>query len=148
MVSRDLVSMSSHVARRVYLELGLASHRYHLGLEGYRSRALVSRPGLGKHGQTSPCILFAFVLYSRKTKKGCKNGLNLESCAGRVDQRGLWVPAFAGRVRDPALFCVRMRGGCGLNFLRGGSGLHLVRSRAVWEILCAGDWVLSLSTWT
>jgi len=33
----------------------------------------------------------------------------LESCAGRVNPRGLRVPAFVGRVREPALLCVRVR---------------------------------------
>jgi len=48
----------------------------------------------------------------------------LESCAGRVNSRGLRVPAFAERVREPALLCVRVRSGCGLNLLRvrGGRG--------------------------
>jgi len=36
-------------------------------------------------------------------------------------------PAFAGRVREPAVLCVR--GGCGLNLLRGGWGLYLLRAR-------------------
>jgi len=53
----------------------------------------------------------------------------LESCARRVNPRGLRVPAFAERVREPALLCVRVPGGCGLNLLRGGCGLHLVRVR-------------------
>ena len=42
----------------------------------------------------------------------------LESCTGRVDPRGLRVPAFAGQVREPALLCVGVRGECGLNLLR------------------------------
>jgi len=33
----------------------------------------------------------------------------LESCAGRVNPRGLRVPAVAGRVRKPALLSVRVR---------------------------------------
>ena len=33
----------------------------------------------------------------------------VESCAGRVNPRGLRVPAFAGRAREPALLCVRAR---------------------------------------
>jgi len=43
---------------------------------------------------------------------------------GWVYPRRLWVPAFAGRVREPALLCVRVRCGCGLNLLRGGRGLR------------------------
>jgi len=42
----------------------------------------------------------------------------LESYAGRVNPRRLRVPAFAGRVQEPALLCVRVRDGCGLNLLR------------------------------
>jgi len=30
----------------------------------------------------------------------------LESCTGQVNPHGLWVPAFAGRVREPPLLCV------------------------------------------
>jgi len=52
----------------------------------------------------------------------------LESCAGRVDPRGLRVPAFAGRVREPALRCVRVRGGCGLYLLRVRDGRGLRNS--------------------
>ena len=48
----------------------------------------------------------------------------LESCAGRVNPRGLRVPTFAGRVREHALLCVWVRGGCGLNLLRGGCGIR------------------------
>jgi len=48
----------------------------------------------------------------------------IESCAGRVNPHGLRVPAFAGREREPALLCVRVRGGCGLNLLRGGRGMR------------------------
>jgi len=33
----------------------------------------------------------------------------LESCVGRVNPRGLRVPAFARRVREPALLCMRVR---------------------------------------
>jgi len=33
----------------------------------------------------------------------------VESCAGRVNPRGLRAPAFAGRVREAALLCVRVR---------------------------------------
>jgi len=58
----------------------------------------------------------------------------LESCAGRVNPRGLRVPAFAGRVQEPALLCVRG----GLNLLRG--GLYLVRvwgGRKLRNSLCA-----------
>jgi len=32
-----------------------------------------------------------------------------ESCPGRVNQRGLRVPAFAGRVWEPALLCEGVR---------------------------------------
>ena len=54
----------------------------------------------------------------------------LESCAGRVNSRGLRVPAFPGR--EPALLYVRVE-------LAAGAG---------WEIPRAGKWVLSHSTWT
>ena len=37
-----------------------------------------------------------------------KTACLVESCAGRVNPRGLRVPAFAGRVREPALLCVRV----------------------------------------
>ena len=47
----------------------------------------------------------------------------LESCAGRVNPRGLRVPAFAGRVRGPALLCVRVR----VELAVGWGGLNLVR---------------------
>ena len=47
----------------------------------------------------------------------------LESCAGRVNPRGLRVPAFAGRVRGPALLCVRVR----VELAVGRGGLNLVR---------------------
>jgi len=33
----------------------------------------------------------------------------IKSCAGRLNPRGLQVPAFAGRVGEPALFCVQVR---------------------------------------
>ena len=46
--------------------------------------------------------------------------VSLESCAGRVNPRGL---------RVPILLCVRVRGGCGLNLLRDGCRLYLVRVR-------------------
>jgi len=36
-------------------------------------------------------------------------GLLVESCAGRVNSRGLRVPRFAGRVRELALLCVLVR---------------------------------------
>jgi len=71
-----------------------------------------------------------------------------ESCAGRVNPRRLRVPAFAGRVREPALHCVRVRGG--LNLLRGWCRLYLLRVRGGrgFRNLCEGNWVLSQSTWT
>jgi len=32
----------------------------------------------------------------------------LEPCVRQVNLYGLWVPAFAGRVREPILLCVRV----------------------------------------
>ena len=72
----------------------------------------------------------------------------VESCAGRVNPRGLRVPAFAGLVREPALLCVRARVertfcGEGAGCTKCGCGTN-----AGWEILYAGNWVLSQSAWT
>jgi len=40
-----------------------------------------------------------------------KCGYDVESCSGRVNPCVLRVPAFARRVREPVLLCVRVRGG-------------------------------------
>jgi len=62
----------------------------------------------------------------------------IESCAGLINPRGLRVPAFAGRVREPALLCVRVR--VELAAWRGECGLYLVRVRVekffVWVTEC------------
>jgi len=53
------------------------------------------------------CLLYSF------DRPDCR----IEFCEERVNPRGLRVPSFAGRVREPVLVCVR--GGRGLNLLRG-----------------------------
>ena len=57
------------------------------------------------HKFSSSCYAF-----QRKLKKqqGAEEDY-IESCAGRVNPCGLRVPAFAGRVWEPPLLCVRVR---------------------------------------
>ena len=68
-------------------------------------------------------IPVCFLLYSLN-QPDCR----IESCAERVNLRGLRVPTFVGQVREPVLLC--MRAGAGS------------------ELLCAGNWMWSQSTWT
>jgi len=72
----------------------------------------------------------------------------VKSCAGRVNPRGLRIPAFAERVREPALLCVRVRVELAAGRVRVVLGCCGCGAGAGWEILCAGNWVLSRSTWT
>ena len=69
---------------------------------------------------------------------------------GAVNPCRLRVPAFAGRVREPALLCRRVRGGCGLPCCVAGAGCTWCGCGAGegCEVLCAGNWVLSQSKWT
>jgi len=62
-----------------------------------------------------PCLVRNTVFYMFFIYCVCS-----ESCAELVNPRGLRVSAFAERVREPALPCMRVRGG---------SGLYLVRVR-------------------
>jgi len=48
------------------------------------------------------------------TSLKCPCRYALESCAARVDLRGLRVPAFAWRVWEPAELCARVRRMCGV----------------------------------